>query len=135
MDRFKSIMGHSWFFTREAGELPEAVRNRIAERTGLDFVAETILAVCFTRTVVNPARLFVVVTRERIVVGKTGLLQEISFSNLRGVERGFLQDIVLRLRDGEFALFAYPEMPKTECMDLLYEVIAGRHAGVTGDAA
>jgi len=120
-------MGLPWYFTQDTREIPDGVKAKIAEGAGVDFDAETILAVCFARTIVTPARLFVVVTTERIVAKRTDSLQQAYFSNLIGVERSFMQDIVLRIEGSQFGLFAYPEMPNKECVDLLYKVIDGQY--------
>ena len=116
-------MGLPWFFTKDVREIPDTVKAKIAESAGVDFDGETIVAVCFARTLIKPVRLFVVVTSDRIAAKRADALQITYFSDLIGVERSFTQDIVLRSKGSASSLFSYPELPKKECLDLLYGAI------------
>lgn len=123
MQKFTKIMGLTWFFTEDVNEIPDNIKAEITKEAGINFEHEKILAACFVNQIMQRGKLFVVVTKERIVAKKMTSLQQNYFADLTGAKRSISHDIVLLSAGNKSDMFSMMEMPKKACIDLLFEVI------------
>lgn len=114
----------AWSYTRDTNEIPEKIRNSIANQVVMDFGSEQVLAACWLAGVMGGANLFVLITASRIISKKTRLHQ-IGFGDLKAVQRGrFLPNVIVHTAQDKFDLFSIGAIPSRTLLDEISRVIS-----------
>jgi len=143
MDTFKNFLGPKWYLTENFHEVPEVLRKLIRE-TGFYNPTESVHWVAFVKPSVPSAFLntaemgsYVLITDQKIITGS--LLkgaQQVLFSELAGVEKGFLNNVVLRTEYRKIYVFGMLAgvigSAPTALSDKIFETILSRYHAVAG---
>ena len=113
-----------WFLTQATAELPPKVSADVQEAVAVDFVAEPLLAACWTQAVFGGAAGFVLVTRDRIISKTAMSLRQVRFRDITAVQRSPVTKDVVAVAPGQkLDLFNALQMPPAALCDKLFRII------------
>ena len=128
---YSQFIGLTYYFMDSAADILELHRREMKSVIEFDFEKEKIIACIFGRK-----DAFIIITDDRVIAKKVTGLDQHTFKEMTGVDRGLTNDVVLVSPGNKSNCFGHgPHMPKKELLDLVFKVISSQWNKVKNESS
>jgi len=116
MERYKRILGRTYFYSEDLENVPKKVKNNIERAVQIYWKRERFVGLCWVR-----GPMFTLITEKRIVAQKRDEMEQVLFQDIASIEKRGL-NVSLFWGDSEMGCFDSHSQPPEKLVARFFEV-------------